>query len=139
MLELPLHLVCEVKYKYKQIKDEIALGATQGVSVLSNTNTNTNIWREPYVGATPRACQCCLLKAIDCDSRLSNYQLISQLSATIITFVIVLVVLALVRVLVFVMLVFVLVVLVLVFVMLVLVFVLVVLVMIVIRVSQTIN
>ena len=53
------------------------------MSVLSNTNTNTNIWREPYVGATPRACQCCLLKAIDCDSRLSNYQLISQLSATI--------------------------------------------------------
>ena len=50
-----------------------------------------SIWRESCVGATPRACQCCLLKAIDCDSRLSNYQLISQLSATIITFVIVLV------------------------------------------------
>ena len=42
-----------------------------------------SIWRESCVGATPRACQCCLLKAIDCDSRLSNYQLISQLSATI--------------------------------------------------------
>ena len=92
--------------------------------MLSNTNTNTNIWREPCVGATPRACQCCLLKAIDCDSRLSNYQLISQLSATIITFVIVLVVLMFVRVLVFVMLVLV----------LVLVFLT-----IVIRVSQTIN
>ena len=51
--------------------------------MLSNTNKNTNIWREPCVGATPRACHCCLLKAIDCDSRLSNYQLISQLSATI--------------------------------------------------------
>ena len=75
--------------------------------MLSNTNTNTIVSREPSVGATPRvcqccqiqiqtfgespvlelctprACQCCLLKAIDCDSRLSNYQLISQLSATI--------------------------------------------------------
>ena len=96
------------------------------MSVLSNTNTNTNIWRGPCVRATPRACQCCLLKAIDCDSRLSNYQLISQLAATIITFVIVLVVLVFVGMLV------------LVFV-LVLVLVLVVLVMIVIRVSQTIN
>ena len=119
MLELPLQLVFVVKYKHKfnQIKDNIAFGESpvlelhlglvsavkykykyKHLLVLSNTNTNTNTWREPCVGATPRACQCCLLKAIDCDSRLSNYQLISQLSATIITFVIVLVSLVLVLV-----------------------------------------
>ena len=69
MLELRQGLVSAVKYKYKY----------------------KHLEREPCVGATPRACQCCLLKAIDCDSRLSNYQLISQLSAIIITFVIVLV------------------------------------------------
>ena len=61
MLELRQGLVSAVKYKYNY----------------------KNLEREPCVGATPRACQCCLLKAIDCDSRLSNYQLISQLSATI--------------------------------------------------------
>ena len=62
MLELRQGLVSAVKYKYRY----------------------KHLEREPCVGATPRACQCCLLKAIDCDSRLSNYQLISQLSATII-------------------------------------------------------